>query len=96
MSASSQRTARWRFVGVGTGHADRVDVHLPVQLRRLQELDADFAEALYVLDRPPRGLDWRMMIDDTRASLMRLPALREAFLVTFDPSTRARSRSVWS
>lgn len=63
--------------------------HLPVQLRRLQELDADFAEALYVLDRPPRGLNWRMMIDDTRASLMRLPALREAFFATFAPSTRA-------
>ncbi|MFH1344332.1 MAG: hypothetical protein ABIL01_24510 [Pseudomonadota bacterium] len=62
---------------------------LPAPLRQLQELDADFAEALYVLDRPPGRLDWGAMIDDTRGSLARLPALREAFLATFDASTRA-------
>lgn len=67
----------------------RLAQQLPAQLRRLQELDADFAEALYVLDQPPRDLDWRMMIDDTRASLARLPATREAFLSTFDEVTRA-------
>jgi len=67
----------------------RIAQDLPVQLRRLQELDADFAEALYVLDRPPGGLDWSAMIGDTRASLERLPAARTAFLATFDGPTRA-------
>lgn len=62
---------------------------LPVALRRLQELDADFAEALHVLDRPPFGLDWNAMIGDTRASLQRLEAAREAFLSSFNAATRA-------
>jgi hypothetical protein len=66
----------------------RIAQDLPVQLRRLQELDADFAEALYVLDRPPHGLDWSAMIGDTRASLERLPDAHEAFLATFDEQTR--------
>lgn len=62
---------------------------LPVELRRLQELDADFAEALYVLDRPPGRLDWGAMIEDTRASLLQMPASREAFLSRYDGPTRA-------
>lgn len=62
---------------------------MPVQLRRLQELDADLAEALYVLDRRPGGMDWGAMIGDTRASLARLPAARAAFFATFDDATRA-------
>jgi hypothetical protein len=62
---------------------------LPVELRELQELDADFAEALYVLDRPPGRLDWRAMIGDTRASLQRLQTARESFLARFDAATRA-------
>ena len=67
----------------------RIAQDLPLELRRVQELDADFAEALYVLDRPPGGLDWSAMIGDTRASLERLPAAREAFLARFDEPTRA-------
>lgn len=67
----------------------RIAQDLPLQLRRLQELDADYAEALYVLDRPPGGIDWSRMIGDTRASLQRLPAFREAFLLTFDETVRA-------
>jgi hypothetical protein len=67
----------------------RLVQHLPVQLRRLQELDADYAEALYVLDRPPGRIDWGAMIRDTRGSLGRLPALRDAFLATLDVPTRA-------
>ncbi|HYW31276.1 MAG TPA: hypothetical protein VE869_07175 [Gemmatimonas sp.] len=67
----------------------RIAQDLPVQLRRLQELDADCAEALYVLDRPPGGIDWSRMIGDTRASLQRLPVVREAFLVTLDEAMRA-------
>ena len=62
---------------------------LPVALHRLQELDADFAEALHVLDRPPFGLDWNAMISDTRASLQRLEAAREALLASFNAATRA-------
>lgn len=49
-------------------------------LRELFELDADFAEALHVLDFPLRGLDLRAMTADTRASLRRLPPKRRQFL----------------
>lgn len=62
---------------------------LPRALRQLQELDADFAEALYVLDRPPGLLDWSAMVGDTRASLQRLPPAREALVASFDAPTRA-------
>jgi hypothetical protein len=76
----------------------RLAQDLPMQLRRLQELDADFAEALYVLDRPPSGLDWKAMIGDTRVSLQRLETAREALLARFDAPTRAeleeRARSI--
>lgn len=37
---------------------------------------------------PPAGVDWRLMIGDTQASLQRLPAARAAFLATFDAETR--------
>lgn len=67
----------------------RVAQDLPMQLRQLQALDADLAEALFVVDQPPTGIDWGMMIGDTRASLSRLPAVYEGFLATFDPPTRA-------
>jgi hypothetical protein len=66
----------------------RIAQDLPEELRQLQELDADFAEALLVLDRPPAGIDWRLMIGDTQASLQRLPAAHAAFLATFDAETR--------
>jgi hypothetical protein len=49
-------------------------------LRELFVLDADFAEALHVLDFPTRGLDIRAMVADTRASLRRAPATRQRFL----------------
>lgn len=67
----------------------RIAQHLPVQLRRLQELDADFAEALWVLDQPRGRFDLSAMMEDTMVSLSRLPAARETFLATFDASTRA-------
>lgn len=50
------------------------------KLRDLLELDADFAEALCVLDYPLGSLDVHAMLNDTQASLRRLPALREVFL----------------
>jgi hypothetical protein len=62
---------------------------LPAELRRLQELDADFGEALWVLDQPPGRFDLAAMARDTLASLDRVPAAREAFLVLFDAPTRA-------
>lgn len=47
-------------------------------LRGLFELDADCAEALSVLLRPPGfAIDWTAMVRDTEATLRRLPAARE-------------------
>ena len=62
---------------------------LPVGLRRLQELDADFAEALWVLDQPRGRFNLSAMVDDTLASLSRLAPARAAFLASFDEATRA-------
>jgi hypothetical protein len=67
----------------------RLAQDLPAELRRLQELDADLAEALWVLDQPPGKFDWTAMVRDTLASLTRVVAVREAFLAVFDASTRA-------
>ncbi len=63
---------------------------LPAELRRLQELDADFGEALWVLDQPSGKFDLAAMARDTLASLDRVPAAREAFLAVFDAPTRAQ------
>lgn len=62
---------------------------VPVGLRRLHELDADFAEALWVLDQPRGRFNLRAMVDDTLASLSRLAPARAAFLASFDEVTRA-------
>ena len=61
----------------------------PVELRALGELDADFAEALHVMEQPGR-FDFAAMVRDTMASLERLPVAREKFLALFDGPTRAR------
>lgn len=63
---------------------------LPAPLRRLQELDADFAEALWVLDQPPGKFDLTAMARDTLASLNRLADARAALLGSFDDATRAQ------
>ena len=42
-------------------------------MRQLFELDADYAEALWVLDQPPGTLDLRLMLRDTLAALEQLP-----------------------
>ena len=63
---------------------------LPAELRRLQELDADLAEALWVLDQPPGRFDLLALARDTLASLSLLASAREALLRTFDDSTRAQ------
>jgi hypothetical protein len=67
----------------------RLAQELPAGLRQLQELDADFAEALWVLDQPRGRFNLTAMVDDTLASLSRLAPARAAFLATFDDATRA-------
>ena len=62
---------------------------LPAGLRQLQELDADLAEALWVLDQPRGRFNLSAMSEDTLASLNRLPAARARFLASFDDATRA-------
>lgn len=63
---------------------------LPGELRRLLELDADFAEALWVLDQPRGKFDLVAMARDTMESLKKLSSLREAFLASLDDTTRAQ------
>jgi hypothetical protein len=67
----------------------RLAQDLPAGLRRLQELDADFAEALWALDQPRGRFNASAMVDDTLASLSRLAPARAAFLASFDAATRA-------
>lgn len=62
---------------------------LPARLRRLQELDADFAEALWGLDQPHGRFNLAAMIEDTLASLNRLASARATFLASFDEDTKA-------
>lgn len=50
------------------------------QIHELFELDADFAEALFVLDKPPPGLHTEAMVRDTLTSLGTLQEARENFL----------------
>jgi len=58
-------------------------------LHALFELDADFAEALVVLDFPLRGLDVAKMLAETLASLGRAPKLRDDLLLGLAPDVRA-------
>ena len=53
-------------------------------------MDADFAEALHVMDLSPGGIDVRAMLGDTEASLARVAAVRAEFLATLDGPTRKR------
>lgn len=53
-------------------------------------LDADCAEALGVLVRPPKfEIDWKAMLQDTMLSLQRLPATRANVRQLFNPTIRA-------
>ena len=56
---------------------DRMDLspaEIPQRLiRQLFELDADYVEALWVLDQPPARLDLAAMLRDTLAALDQLP-----------------------
>lgn len=63
---------------------------LPEQLHQLFELDADFAEALCVLDQPSRDLHWAAMTRDTLASLEQLVPVRQDFLDLLPPAPRTQ------
>lgn len=55
-------------------------IGVPPEVRTLQELDADLAEALWVLDQPQGRFDLKAMARDTQASLERIPAARDRVL----------------
>ncbi len=63
---------------------------LPDEITQLFELDADFAEALHVMDLAPGGIDVRTMLRDTEASLARIAASRAEFLDSLAGPTRKR------
>lgn len=67
----------------------RVLQSFPGELRALAELDADLAEALWVLDQPGSRFDLRAMSLDTISSLDRIPAARARVLALLEPSDRA-------
>lgn len=55
-------------------------LEIPAELRILMELDADLAEALWVLDQPKGRFDLHAMERDTLASIERIPAARDRVL----------------
>lgn len=55
------------------------------ELRALMELDADLAEALFVLRQRWGRCDFQAMVRDTRASLYRLTTARARFLQRLAP-----------
>ena len=63
---------------------------LPDELRDLFELDADFAEALAVLDHPAAGYNLVAFQRDTLASLADLAAAKTDFLATLESDERVR------
>lgn len=63
---------------------------LPEELRRLFELDADFAEALHVMDLSPRTINIRAMLRDTEAAFSAVPEAWSGFLAILDPTDRTR------
>ena len=67
-----------------------VSQQLPDELHRLFELDADFAEALHVMDIDLRGIDVRAMLRDTEASFAEVSDARAEFLDTLDAPIRKR------
>lgn len=63
---------------------------LPPELYQLMELDADFAEALLVLDQPGGDFNWAAMTADTQASLAALPDAQAALLGVLTATERRR------
>jgi hypothetical protein len=67
-----------------------IAAHLPPELHALFKLDADFAEALAVLDYPVAGYDLVKMQHDTLASLADVVSAKNDLLDTLDPHDRER------
>jgi len=63
---------------------------MPDELRRVQDLDADFAEALWVLGQPSGRFNIAAMTRETLASLSQVEGAREEFLGALDDRTRER------
>ena len=72
---------------------DRMDLspaEIPQRLiRQLFELDADCAEALWVLDQPPASLNLHAMLRDTLAALEQLPEACSRFRSNLPPRAHA-------
>ena len=58
----------------------------PPELRMLFELDADLAEALCVLDKPPGRFDLSAMTRDTMASIRTIPNVLRALFAQLNES----------
>jgi len=72
-------------------------VRLPQRLlHQLFELDADCAEALWVLDQPPQRFDLEAMLRDTLATLEQLPQARARFRNKLSPRVRPTLESLES
>ena len=63
---------------------------LPDEMQSLFELDANFAEALYVMNLGPSDIDVRAMLSDTKSSFARVATARAEFLGTLDGPMRRR------
>lgn len=61
----------------------------PPELRELFELDADLAEALWVLDQPVGQFDLTAMTYDTVGSLQAIATVTSSFLQRFSASARS-------
>jgi hypothetical protein len=59
-------------------------------LRQLFELDADYAEALYALDQPPRRFKLQAILRHTSAALERMPQLLARFRTMLPPRAHAK------
>ena len=72
----------------------RVAQEVPSALRRLGELDADFAEALWVLKQAKGRFNLAAMRRDTQKSLEALGGARQELLEVLPEATRQRVEAV--
>ena len=59
-------------------------------LRQLFELNADYAEALYALDQPPRRFKLQAILPDPSTALERMPQLLARFRTMRPPRAHAK------
>jgi hypothetical protein len=70
---------------------DLTPFEIPQRLiRHLFELDADYVEALWALDKPPRSFNVKAMLRDTLAALDQLPEAVERFRKNLPPRAHPR------